>query len=143
VRWQVAYQVFEYGRVAYRGFTHKGVHKVLLFQEKENYRRQTRHPNICSHATTHTAKLAIVVNLLHMGGLKTNGLVEAMELNTILEHIRVFAHRDDKQHVDKIMPTGNHVLARNRGGRRVLASPSVPRSLWPLIPYCRQMFGRY
>jgi hypothetical protein len=86
---------------------------------------------------------AIVASLPHVHGLKTlalpvngstpeiaNDLIKAIEQNTTLEHFIACggSYWKNWQH-----PEVNHLLALNRGGRRILKSPSVPRSLWPRI----------
>jgi hypothetical protein len=60
-------------------------------------------------------------------------IVAAVEKNTVLESVEFCDTNNESIHNDKISPRVNHFLDLNRGGHKILESPSVPRSLWPHI----------
>jgi hypothetical protein len=63
-----------------------------------------------------------------------NSFVSALECNTTLKRVTLYNEGEPPSpHAAKIMSRVNHLLALNRGGRRILHAPNVPDSLWPHI----------
>lgn len=65
-----------------------------------------------------------------------NAFIKGIECNTVLENIEFcegLLNEEMPEHAATILPQVNHLLALNRGGRKILTASSVPTSLWSTL----------